>query len=82
MGAVRLVTSLLDQVELDTAKGASLICGPPLMIRAVLGELSTMGYSDDNIITTLERHMKCGVGIFRNCRMESQQVCKDGPVYS
>ncbi|MBU0482026.1 MAG: hypothetical protein KKG47_13090, partial [Proteobacteria bacterium] len=66
----------------DQAGGYALVCGPPLMIRAVLPELSGMGYPDDRIITTLERYMKCGVGICRHCHMGSQLVCKDGPVYS
>jgi NAD(P)H-flavin reductase len=81
-GAVGLVTSLLAEVKIEPTTSAALVCGPPLMIRAVLAELSLMGFSDENIITTLERYMKCGVGICRHCHMDSQLVCKDGPVYS
>lgn len=81
-GSVGVVTTLLSQVEMDVKKGVALICGPSMMIRFVMAELSRMGFSDDDIITTMERHMKCGVGICRHCHMDGKLVCVDGPVFS
>lgn len=81
-GAVGLVTSLLDGLKPELSRSIALICGPPLMFRAVLGKLAAMDFSDEQILTTMERHMKCGVGICRHCHMDGKLVCVDGPVFS
>jgi NAD(P)H-flavin reductase len=81
-GPVGLVTGLFDQVSLNPERHTALVCGPPLMIRAVLSELSQRGLPPERIITTLERHMKCGVGVCRHCHLDSKLVCKDGPVFT
>jgi len=52
------------------------------MFRAVLKRLATMGFSDHQVLTTMERHMKCGVGICRHCHMDGKLACVDGPVFS
>ena len=59
----------------------SLICGPPIMIKFVLGALGDMGVSKTQIYTTLELRMKCGVGKCGRCNIGSKYVCKDGPVF-
>lgn len=81
-GSVGLVTSLLDDLKPDLDQSTALICGPPLMFRAVLGRLTTMGFGDHQVLTTMERHMKCGVGICRHCHMDGKLACADGPVFS
>ena len=52
------------------------------MIRFALQQLCPMGLQAENILTTLERHMKCGVGICGHCHMEEKLVCLDGPVFT
>ncbi|MHB1016079.1 MAG: FAD/NAD(P)-binding protein [Desulfurivibrionaceae bacterium] len=81
-GAVGLVTSLMDDLTPELSRSTALICGPPLMFRAVLGRLTSMGFGDEQILTTMERHMKCGVGICRHCHMDGKLACVDGPVFS
>lgn len=81
-GPVGLVPDLLPQARLDPARDAALLCGPPPMIRAVLARLSALGFADQRIYTTLERHMKCGIGLCRHCHLDHHLVCVDGPVYS
>lgn len=81
-GNVGLVTTLLDAVDLDIRRSMALVCGPPLMIRFVLAKLSHLGFKEKNIITTLERHMKCGFGVCGHCYMDDKLVCVDGPVFS
>ncbi len=78
---IGLVTTLFDEARISPAHTA-LVCGPPLMIRAVLAELSRRGLRDENIITTMERHMKCGVGVCRHCHLDDKLVCVDGPVFN
>ena len=81
-GAVGLVTSLIDKIELDPTQSKALLCGPPMMIKAVIAKLKGKDYRNKDIITTLERYMKCGVGLCRHCHMGSTLVCKDGPVFT
>ena len=81
-GHVGIVTTLLDKIAPAPSRATALVCGPSVMIRAVLAEFTRMGFADDHIITTLERHMKCGVGICRHCHMDSTLVCVDGPVFT
>lgn len=81
-GHVGLVTTLLDLVSLEPARTSAIVCGPSIMIRFVLAALSRMGLADSEIITTLERHMKCGIGVCRHCHMDRTLVCAEGPVFS
>ena len=81
-GNVGVVTALWDKVEIAPERQAALVCGPPMMIRLVLADLKEMGYSDDEVITTMERHMKCGIGVCGHCHMGGRLVCTDGPVFS
>ena len=81
-GPVGVVTTLMPKLTPDLNRSSALICGPSLMIRFVLSELTRMGFADGDILTTLERHMKCGIGICRHCHMDKTLVCADGPVFS
>ena len=58
------------------------ICGPPVMFRFVLADLKGMGYDDRNMVSTLERYMKCGVGKCGHCCIGVAYVCTDGPVFT
>jgi NAD(P)H-flavin reductase len=80
-GCVGLVTSLLDRVKIEDDRTKALICGPGVMIRFVIERLQAMGLPGSEIITTLERHMKCGVGICGHCHYEDKMICTDGPVF-
>ena len=81
-GHVGLVTTLLEMIRPEPERSSAIACGPSVMIRFVLAALSRMGFADDHIITTLERHMKCGIGVCRHCHMDKTLVCADGPVFS
>jgi NAD(P)H-flavin reductase len=81
-GQVGLVTTLLDQLHPDPARTTGICCGPSVMIRAVLAGLVAKGLSPEQCITTLERHMKCGIGVCRHCHLDSTLVCVDGPVFT
>jgi len=39
-------------------------------------------FKDDQIFTTLENRMKCGIGKCGKCNVGEVYVCKDGPVFS
>jgi NAD(P)H-flavin reductase len=57
-------------------------CGPPIMIKFVIQNLQALGFKDDQIYTTVENKMKCGIGKCGRCNIGMHYVCKDGPVYS
>lgn len=60
----------------------AITCGPPIMIKFVILTLKELGFADDQIYTTVENKMKCGIGKCGRCSIGHHYVCKDGPVYS
>ena len=60
-GHVGFVPAYLEELGFDTNKTA-LLCGPPIMIKFCLASLVKMGFSKEQVYTTLELRMKCGVG--------------------
>jgi len=60
----------------------AITCGPPIMIKFVIKNLQDLGFKDDQIYTTVENKMKCGIGKCGRCNIGLHYVCKDGPVYS
>ncbi len=79
-GHVGFVPSYLKEIGFDNNKTV-LVCGPPIMIKFVLQALIELGFSKEQVYTTLELRMKCGVGKCGRCNIGSKYVCKDGPVF-
>jgi sulfite reductase subunit B len=80
-GDVGLITTLIPPLELDAENTIGIIVGPPVMYRFVLKELKAKSIPDENIIVSLERRMKCGVGKCGHCQMNGIYVCLEGPVF-
>ena len=76
------VPSVLNDVAPKPADTVALTCGPPIMIKYVLQNLAALGFGAEEIITTLEARMKCGIGLCGRCNIGSHYICKDGPVFS
>ncbi|MDD4875824.1 MAG: FAD/NAD(P)-binding protein [Dehalococcoidales bacterium] len=81
-GNIGVVGSLLPNIDIDLENTVAFVCGPPVMIHFVILDLLKMGFSGDNIITTMERRMECGLGKCGHCNIGEKYVCKDGPVFS
>ena len=81
-GCVGLVPAVLEERAPSPENAIAVTCGPPVMIRFTLESLSKMGFREDQIYTTLERRMKCGIGICGRCNLGPKYVCTDGPVFS
>jgi len=81
-GRVGVVTSLLDDLEVDKVNATALICGPPVMIKFTTRKLAQLGYGQDNIYASLESMMRCGIGKCGHCHFGGKHVCLDGPVFS
>jgi len=54
-------------------------CGPELMMQKVI---STAMSRRLEVEASLERYMRCGIGICGSCYIGKYLVCKDGPVFS
>ncbi len=81
-GNTGVITTLIPGLDLDLENTVACICGPPIMYRFVLLSLKSKGLPEENIIMSLERRMKCGVGKCGHCQINSSYVCQDGPVYN
>lgn len=79
---VGLVTEYLDRPKISFRNSYAFICGPPIMINVTMDCLSMMGMPEDNIFTSLEAHMKCGVGKCGHCYVDGKYICTDGPIFS
>ncbi len=79
-GHVGFVPAYLKELGFSTDKTA-LVCGPPIMIKFVLEALTELGFTNEQVYTTLELRMKCGIGKCGRCNIGSKYVCKDGPVF-
>lgn len=79
---VGFVPDNLLAVAPSPENAVAITCGPPLMIHFVIENLLKLGFTDEQIYTTLEMRMKCGIGKCGRCNIGSVYVCKDGPVFS
>ncbi len=80
-GLVGFPHNLVKEMKFDFSKLYAVLCGPPIMIKAVQASLMEMGMPIDRLYTTLEMRMTCGVGKCGKCNIGKQYVCIDGPVF-
>ena len=79
---VGFVPDNLLKVKPSPKNSIAITCGPPIMIKFVIQNLEKLGFTEDQIFTTLEMRMKCGIGKCGRCNIGNLYVCKDGPVFS
>ena len=81
-GRVGHVPGYLMELSPKPENTIAVTCGPPIMIKFALQNLKELGFQDEQIYTTLEMKMKCGIGKCGRCNIGSKFVCIDGPVFS
>jgi NAD(P)H-flavin reductase len=81
-GYMGVVTTLFDYVTLDPRQTAAFVCGPETMMKFTIRELMEQGVPDTQIHLSLERNMKCGIGLCGHCQYGPYFICKDGPVFT
>ena len=79
---VGLVPDALLELAPSPENCIAVLCGPPIMIKYTIQALQKLKFPAENIVTTLEKRMKCGIGICGRCNIGSHYVCVDGPVYT
>ena len=81
-GRVALIPDVVTELNPSAKDCVTIICGPPIMIKFTLERLKKLGFDDDQIVTTLEGKMKCGLGKCARCNVGEKYICKDGPVFT
>ncbi len=81
-GDVGVVTQLIPRARLRPSESIALVCGPDIMIRFAVGELVRAGIGRDRIYISMERNMKCAIGLCGRCQFGPSFICKDGPVFA
>jgi sulfite reductase subunit B len=81
-GNVGVITTLFPKINIDPKKTVAVIVGPPIMYRFAILEAQDKGIPDEQIIVSLERRMKCGVGKCGHCQINNLYVCQEGPVFT
>lgn len=80
---IGVVTTLFPRLKkVDPGATYSLVCGPPVMYKFVIKELLKLGIPKNQILMTLERRMKCGIGKCGHCAIDYIYTCLDGPVFT
>ncbi|HDL00920.1 MAG TPA: Ni/Fe hydrogenase subunit gamma, partial [candidate division Zixibacteria bacterium] len=82
MGNVGVVTTLIKKTNFDPSNTTAFLCGPEIMMRYTAIALQQQELAPENIYVSLERNMKCGVGLCGHCQYTGKIICKDGPVFN
>jgi sulfhydrogenase subunit gamma (sulfur reductase) len=81
-GKVGFVPPIVEELGPKPENTIAIVCGPPIMIKLTMPVLTKLGFTGEQIYTTLENRMKCGVGKCGRCNVGKYFVCKDGPVFT
>lgn len=81
-GQVGLVTELIPRARFDPARTLVLACGPEVMMRYVADTLVMCGVPSGKVRLSMERNMRCGIGLCGHCQLREYFVCVDGPVFT
>jgi NAD(P)H-flavin reductase len=80
-GNVGVVTSMIPKAPFDPRNTAAFVCGPEIMMRFTASEMVKRGVDPHSISVSMERNMKCGIGLCGHCQFGPVFICKDGPVF-
>jgi NAD(P)H-flavin reductase len=81
-GYVGVVTALIPKAPVEPRRTVAMVCGPEVMMRFTAMKLEECGVPPSSIYLSMERNMKCGIGLCGHCQCGPCFVCKDGPVFS
>jgi NAD(P)H-flavin reductase len=80
-GNVGYVTKLIPKAAFGPANTIAMVCGPEVLMRSTATELERQGVAAERIFLSMERSMKCGIGLCGHCQYGPYFICKDGPVF-
>lgn len=79
-GNVGVVPSLISRAAFDPDDTRAFVCGPEVMMRFTADAFHEAGLEAESIYFSMERNMKCAVGLCGHCQFGPAFICKDGPV--
>lgn len=77
-----VVTELFDEIEVDPERTMAFLCGPEVMLHYAVQTFARRGVPPERLFLSLERNMKCAVGLCGHCQLGPEFLCKDGPIFS
>ncbi|MCS7374636.1 MAG: FAD/NAD(P)-binding protein [archaeon GB-1845-036] len=80
-GNIGVVTTLIPPLKLNIENTVAFVCGPEIMMYYTVKDLAKKGIPETKIYISLERRMRCGIGLCGHCQIGPYFVCKDGPVF-
>lgn len=81
-GEVGLIPHVFERLGLQPDGRVVVVCGPPVMLHFMFLALEKTGFAPEQVVTTLENKMKCGLGLCGRCNIGRVFVCRDGPVFT
>lgn len=81
-GHVGVVPMLFYKLRPDPRRTVVLTCGPEIMMRFVVYEALARRIPKERVFVSLERNMKCAIGLCGHCQYGPVFLCKEGPVLS
>src|SRR3989339_538952 len=81
-GHVGLVTTILDENDIDVKNAVAVVGGPPIMMKFANKRLLDLGFAPKDIYLSMEKNMSCGIGKCFHCNIGKYFVCQDGPVFT
>jgi NAD(P)H-flavin reductase len=80
-GNVGVVPALIAHTAIDPDHAIAMVCGPEIMMRFTINALQQRGLAMNRIFVSMERNMKCAIGLCGHCQFGPAFVCRDGPVF-
>jgi NAD(P)H-flavin reductase len=80
-GLVGVVPALISRAGFDPSHTVAMTCGPEVMMRFAVRDLERRGVPAERIYLSMERNMKCAIGLCGHCQYGPLFICKDGPVF-
>lgn len=79
-GNIGVVPKLIARAAFDPLNTIAMVCGPEVMMRFTASTLHEAGLPHESIHLSMERNMKCAIGLCGHCQFGPHFICKDGPV--
>lgn len=79
-GEVGVVTRLIERAAFEPDETVAFVCGPETMMRFAARELIDEGVEPAHVLVSLERNMRCAVGLCGHCQYGPEFICRDGPI--
>ena len=80
-GNVGVVPAMIPRTPVDPDHAVAMVCGPEIMMRFTVDALRQRGLAMDRIFVSMERNMKCAIGLCGHCQFGPAFICRDGPVF-